>query len=30
MVISPMVDFRAKPVAEKLGIEVYTDSSEVT
>lgn len=29
MVISPMVDFRAKPVAEKFGIEVYTDSSEV-
>lgn len=29
MVISPMVDFRAKPVAEKLNIEVYADSSDV-
>jgi hypothetical protein len=29
IVISPMVDLRAKPAAEKLGIEVYSDSSEV-
>jgi len=29
IVISPMVDLRARPVAEKLGIEVYSDSIEV-
>jgi hypothetical protein len=29
IVISPMVDFRAKPVAEQLGIEVYSDSLDV-
>ena len=28
MVISTMVDPRAKPVAEKLGIEIYTHSDE--
>ncbi|MGB9935050.1 PD-(D/E)XK nuclease family protein, partial [Thermodesulfovibrio yellowstonii] len=28
IVISPMVDPRAKPVAEKLGIEIYTHSDE--
>jgi hypothetical protein len=28
MVISPMVDPRAKPVAEKIGIEIYTHSDE--
>lgn len=28
IVISPMVDPRAKPVAEKLGIEIYTYSDE--
>ena len=29
LVISPMIDARAKPVAEQLGIEIYTDSLEV-
>jgi hypothetical protein len=29
IVISPMVDARAKPVAEKLGIEIYGDSYDV-
>jgi hypothetical protein len=29
IVISPMVDLRARPVAEKLGIEVYSDSVDV-
>lgn len=29
MVISPMVDPKALPVAEKLGIEVYSDSTDV-
>ena len=30
LVISPMVDTRAKQVAKKLGIEIYSDSIEVT
>ena len=29
IVISPMVDERAKPVAEKLGIDVYTSAENV-
>ena len=29
LVISPMIDTRAQPVAQQLGIEVYTDSLEV-
>ena len=29
LVISPMIDARAQPVAKQLGIEVYTDSLEV-
>lgn len=29
IVISPMVDARARPVAERLGIEVYSDSIDV-
>jgi len=29
LVISPMIDVRAQPVAQQLGIEVYTDSLEV-
>ena len=29
LVISPMIDARAQPVAQQLGIEVYTDSMEV-
>jgi len=29
IVISPMVDLKALPVAEKLGIEVYSDSIEI-
>ncbi|MFZ4701354.1 MAG: hypothetical protein ACOYMG_14990 [Candidatus Methylumidiphilus sp.] len=29
IVISPMIDARARKVAEKLGIETYGDSSEV-
>jgi hypothetical protein len=29
LVISPMIDARAQPVAQQLGIEVYTDSLEV-
>ncbi|OQW94029.1 MAG: hypothetical protein BWK79_08020 [Beggiatoa sp. IS2] len=29
IVISPMVDLRARPVAERLGIEVYSDSMDV-
>jgi len=30
MVISPMVDARARKVAERLGIEIYHDSTDVT
>ena len=30
LVISPMVDAKAEPVAKKLGIEIYSDSAEVT
>ena len=29
IVISPMIDARAQPVAERLGIETYGDSIEV-
>lgn len=29
MVISPMVDVRARPVAEKLGLEIYTSADDV-
>ena len=29
IVISPMIDERAKPVAEKLGIDVYTSAENV-
>jgi hypothetical protein len=29
LVISPMIDARAQPVAQQLGIEIYTDSLEV-
>ncbi|BAP54725.1 hypothetical protein THII_0428 [Thioploca ingrica] len=29
LVISPMIDARAQPIAQQLGIEVYTDSLEV-
>jgi len=29
IVISPTLDERAEQVAEKLGIEVYSDSSEI-
>jgi hypothetical protein len=29
LVISPMVDARARKVAERLGIEVYSDSTDV-
>jgi len=29
IVVSPMIDRRAMKVAEKLGIETYSDSSEV-
>ena len=30
LVISPMVDARAEKVAKQLGIEVYSDSMDVT
>jgi hypothetical protein len=30
LVVSPMIDARAQKVAERLGIETYGDSSEVT
>jgi hypothetical protein len=30
LAISPMIDRRASPVAQRLGIEMYTDSADVS